>query len=80
MVSDKEIVISSLVVMRCKLPPSGVDGTKVLEMHTMGCVIRAGALANTGRWRRGTMRAGHVCCDACRIRSSGDNTREQLLC
>lgn len=48
MVSDKEIVLSSLVVMRCKLPPSGVDGTKVLEMQTMGCVIRARALANSG--------------------------------
>ena len=49
MVLDKEIVISSLVVMRCKLPPSGVDGTKVLEGQTMGCVIRARALANSGR-------------------------------
>ena len=48
MALDKEIVISSLVVMRCKLPPSGVDGTKVLEGHTMGCVIRARALANSG--------------------------------
>ena len=48
MVLDKEIVISSLVVMRCKLPPSTVDGTKVLERHTMGCVIRARAMANNG--------------------------------
>ena len=48
MVPDKEIVISSFVVMRCKLPPSRVDGTKVLEMQTMGCVIRARALANSG--------------------------------
>ena len=48
MVLDKEIVISSLAVMRCKLPPSTVDGTKVLERHTMGCVIRAKALANSG--------------------------------
>ena len=47
MVLDKEIVISSLVVMRSKLPPSKVDGTKVLERHTMGCVIRARALANS---------------------------------
>ena len=48
MVLDKEIVISSLAVMRCKLPPSTVDGTKVLERHTMGCVIRSRALANSG--------------------------------
>ena len=48
MVLDKEIVISSLVVMRCKLPPSTVDGTKVLERHTMGCVIRTRAMANSG--------------------------------
>ena len=53
MVLDKEIVISSLVVTRCKLPPSTVDGsTKVLERHTtMGCVIRARALANSGGGR-----------------------------
>ena len=55
------------MVMRCKLPPSGVDGTKVLEMRTMGCVIRARALANTGSGG-----GDRVCCDALRIRSSGD--------